>query len=110
RTVITPAQHGGSTPHLRETRVSSRACSLPEPEPEPEPDPEPCACVGEPGPAGPPGPQGPQGPRGERGEIGPQGPPGPAGRDGVSVSQDELRALIREEIRRILDAVREAVE
>src|SRR5690606_118808 len=112
RTVVTPAQHGGSTPHLRETRVASRACSLPapEPEPEPEPDPETCACVGEPGPPGPQVPQGPPGPRGERGEIGPQGPPGPAGRDGVRVSQDELGALIGEEIRRILEAAREGVE
>src|SRR5690606_31297457 len=96
RTVVTPAQHGGSTPHLRETRVASRACSLPEPEPEPEP--EPCACTGEPGPQGP---AGPQGPRGE---------PGPPGRDGASVDIDALRALIREEIRRILEAAREAVE
>lgn len=104
RTVVTPAQHGGSTPPLRETRVSSRACSLPAPEPEPEPDQEPCACVGEPGPPGPPGPQGPAGPQGPRGE------PGPPGRDGASVDIDALRALIREEIRRILEAAREAVE
>src|SRR5690606_12295228 len=50
RTVITPARNGGSTPALRETRIVTRSCALPQPEP--APDPEPCACVGEPGPPG----------------------------------------------------------
>lgn len=73
---------------------------------------------GKDGAPGEPGPQGEAGPRGEKGDAGERGEPGERGADGTSVSIDDVRAAIEQEVvkalldfeRRAQDVLRKAVE
>lgn len=58
-----------------------------------------------PGPPGPPGEKGDTGERGPAGQPGQTGPPGPSGRDGLSVTQEQVEAVVNA----WLDSNREAL-